>query len=84
MRRRPGKPIEMRSDVPSHVTSVRTTTKATSAIVRRRGTVAETYSRDARHAPLDECVARSRHVSVDNLGNGEWLPLDETRSLARD
>ena len=49
MRRRPGKPIEMRSDLPSHVTSVRTTT-ATRAIVRRRGTVDETYSRDTRPA----------------------------------
>lgn len=39
-RRRPGKPTEMRSDLPSHVMSVRTTTSATSAIVRRRGTVA--------------------------------------------
>jgi hypothetical protein len=50
MRRRPGKPIEMRSDLPSHVTSVRTTINATKAMVRRRGTVLETYSRDARPA----------------------------------
>ena len=34
----PGQPTEMRSDVPSHVTSVTTTTAtAAIAIVRRRG-----------------------------------------------
>ena len=44
MRRRPGRPNEMRSDVPSHVTSVRATITATRAMVRRRGTVPETYS----------------------------------------
>ena len=38
MRRRPGRPIEMRSDLPSQVTSVSTTISATKAIVRRRGT----------------------------------------------
>ena len=37
MRLRPGQPNEMCSDVPSHVTSVMTTTTATIAIVRRRG-----------------------------------------------
>jgi hypothetical protein len=36
--RRPGQPTEMRSDVPSHVTSVKTTTTtAAIAIVRGRG-----------------------------------------------
>ena len=34
---RPGQPTEMRSAVPSHVTSVTATTTATIAIVRRRG-----------------------------------------------
>ena len=33
---RPGQPTEMRSDFPSHVTSVTTTTTAAIAIVRRR------------------------------------------------
>lgn len=37
MGRFPGIPTEMRSDLPSHVTSVRTTIRATSAIARRRG-----------------------------------------------
>jgi hypothetical protein len=50
MRRRPGKPTEIRSDFPSHVTSVRTTINATRAIVRRRDTVIETYSRGPRPA----------------------------------
>ena len=44
MRRRRGKPTEMRSDLPSHVTSVRATINATRAMVRRRGTALETYS----------------------------------------
>jgi hypothetical protein len=34
---RPDQPSEMRSDVPSHVTSVTTTTIAAIAIVQRRG-----------------------------------------------
>jgi hypothetical protein len=34
---RPGQPNETRSDVPSHVTSVTTTTTAVITIVRRRG-----------------------------------------------
>jgi hypothetical protein len=34
---RPGQPNEMRSDFPSHVTSVTTTTTAAIVIVRRRG-----------------------------------------------
>ena len=38
-RLRPGQPNEMCSDVPSHVTSATTTTSATIAIVRRRGTL---------------------------------------------
>jgi hypothetical protein len=38
MGRRPGNPNAMRSDLPSHVTSVRTTIKATKPSVRRRGT----------------------------------------------
>jgi hypothetical protein len=50
MRRRPGTPNEMRSDEPSHVTSVRTTTNATRATVRSRGTGRETYSSAARPA----------------------------------
>jgi len=37
MRLRPGQPNEIRSDVPSHVTSVTTTTTAAITIVRRRG-----------------------------------------------
>jgi len=37
MRFRPGQPTEMWSDVPSHVTSVTTTTNAAIAIVRKRG-----------------------------------------------
>lgn len=48
MRRRPGTPIEMRSDLPSHVKSVRTTINAMRAMVRKRGRVLETYSSDAR------------------------------------
>ncbi len=49
MRRRPGKPMEMRSDLPSQVTSVRTTINATTESVRRRRGIAdETYSSDAR------------------------------------
>ena len=37
MRLRPGQPTEIRSDVPSHVTSVTATATATITIVRRRG-----------------------------------------------
>jgi hypothetical protein len=57
MRRRPGKPREMRSDLPSQVTSVKTTTSATRASVRSRGIADETYSRDARPAASDVTAA---------------------------
>ena len=54
MRRRPGTPMEMRSDLPSQVTSVRTTINVTTASVRRRRGIAdETYSSDARPAPSE-------------------------------
>ena len=60
-RRRPGTPNAMWSDLPSHVMSVRRTINATSAIVRRRGTVRETYSPDAGAAR--QSPSRSRLAS---------------------
>ena len=70
MRRRPGKPMEMRSDLPSQVTSVRTTINATTASVRRRRGIAnETYSSGARPAP-SEPFALPAVVDSDATGKG--------------
>jgi hypothetical protein len=49
--RRPGTPNEMRSDLPSQVTSVRTTIKTTRPIVRRRGTRGEPTAPESQSSP---------------------------------
>jgi hypothetical protein len=68
MRRRPGTPSEMRSDLPSQVMSVRTKINATRAMVRRRGTVNETYSphsRPARSEPFGSALGPPGRAEKD-------------------